>query len=57
VACHDDDLTQGAAKAGLHTAFIPRPLEHGPATGPEKLTGPVDIQANSLIELADKLGA
>ena len=27
------------------------------AKGPEKLTGKVDIQANSLIELADKLGA
>lgn len=57
VACHNDDLIQGATKAGLRTAFIPRPLEHGPVKGPEILTGPVDIQANSLIELADKLGA
>ena len=57
VACHDDDLTLGASKAGLRTAFIPRPLEHGAAKGPEKLTGPVDIQAISLTELADKLGA
>ena len=56
VACHDGDL-DGASKAGLHTAFIPRPLEHGAAKGPEKLTGKVDIQASSLIELADKLGA
>ena len=57
VAAHNDDLIFGAAKAGLHTAFVPRPLEHGAARGPEKLTGKVDIQANSLIELADKLGA
>jgi 2-haloacid dehalogenase len=56
VACHDDDLN-GASKAGLHTAFIPRPLEHSATKGPEKLTGKVDVQANSLIELADKLGA
>lgn len=57
VAAHNDDLIQGAAKAGLRTAFIPRPLEHGPAKGAEKLTGPVDIQAESLTALADKLGA
>jgi 2-haloacid dehalogenase len=57
VAAHNDDLIFGAAKAGLHTAFIPRPLEHGAARGPEKLTGKVDIQANSLIELAVNLGA
>ena len=57
VAAHNDDLNFGAAKVGLHTAFIARPLEHGAAKGPEKLTGKVDIQANSLIELADKLGA
>jgi 2-haloacid dehalogenase len=56
VAAHNDDLNFGAAKAGLHTAFIARPLEHGAAKGPEKLTDKVDIQANSLIELADKLG-
>ena len=56
VAAHNDDLNFGAAKAGLHTAFIARPLEHGAAKGPEKLTDEVDIQANSLIELANKLG-
>ena len=58
VAAHDIDLTHGGASgAGLRTAFIPRPDEHGPGHGAEKLTGPVDVVANSLPELADRLGA
>ena len=58
VAAHDNDLTNGGASgAGLKTAFIARPDEHGKGHGAEKLTGPVDVIANSLPELADKLGA
>jgi 2-haloacid dehalogenase len=58
VAAHDIDLTHGGASgAGLKTAFIPRPGEYGPGKGAEKLTGPVDVTAASIPELADKLGA
>jgi 2-haloacid dehalogenase len=58
VAAHDIDLTHGGASgAGLRTAFISRPDEYGPGHGAEKLTGPVDIVANSLPELASKLSA
>jgi 2-haloacid dehalogenase len=58
VAAHDIDLTHGGASgAGLKTAFIPRPDEYGKGHGAEKLTGPVDVIANSLPELAGKLGA
>jgi 2-haloacid dehalogenase len=58
VAAHDIDLTHGGASgAGLMTAFIPRPLEYGPGKGADKLTGPVDVVANSLLELAEKLEA
>jgi 2-haloacid dehalogenase len=58
VAAHDIDLTHGGASgAGLKTAFIPRPDEHGKGHGAEKLTGPVDIVAKNLPDLADQLGA
>jgi 2-haloacid dehalogenase len=58
VAAHDIDLTHGGASgAGLKTAFIARPDEYGPGKGAEKLTGPVDMTANSLTELADSLNA
>jgi 2-haloacid dehalogenase len=58
VAAHDIDLTHGGASgAGLKTAFIPRPDEYGKGHGAEKLTGPADVIAVSLSELADKLGA
>jgi 2-haloacid dehalogenase len=58
VAAHDIDLTHGGASgAGLRTAFIPRPDEYGQGHGAEKLTGPVDIIAKTIPELADKLGA
>lgn len=55
VAAHSDDL-KAAADAGLRTAHIARPDEHGPGTGE---TGPkvrVDVAAASLLDLADKLG-
>ncbi|HUE64975.1 MAG TPA: haloacid dehalogenase type II [Rhizomicrobium sp.] len=57
VAAHDIDLTQGASGAGLKTAFIPRPDEYGKGHGAEKLTGPVDVIARSVPELADRLDA
>jgi 2-haloacid dehalogenase len=57
VAAHKDDL-RAAAKEGLRTAFVPRPLEHGPGqtadTGPH--TG-FDIVAPDFFDLADQLGA
>lgn len=57
VAAHDIDLTNGGASAaGLRTAFIARPDELGSGKGAEILTGPVDVHANSITDLADLLG-
>ncbi|HRJ69668.1 MAG TPA: haloacid dehalogenase type II [Beijerinckiaceae bacterium] len=56
VAAHTDDLAAAAA-AGLRTAHVARPDEHGPGRGE---TGPgalVDIAARDLVDLAAKLGA
>jgi 2-haloacid dehalogenase len=51
VACHPSDL-EGAARAGLRTAYIPRPLEWGPGvTAPPPPPG-TDIIADDLIALA-----
>jgi len=55
VAAHSSDLAAAAA-AGLRTAFIVRPDEHGPGRGERVASGPVDTSAASLIELADTLG-
>lgn len=63
VACHPSDLA-GAKKAGLRTAYVPRPLEWGPAQGPGASGRPqagsapptppdVDFAADSMIELAE----
>jgi 2-haloacid dehalogenase len=57
VAAHPGDL-RAARAAGLGTAFVSRPLEHGPAreahgNGP----GEFDIAATDFIDLADQLGA
>jgi 2-haloacid dehalogenase len=63
VACHPSDLA-GAKQAGLRTAYVPRPLEWGPAQGPGAGGQPqagsapppppdVDFAANDLIELAE----
>ncbi len=52
VAAHNDDLVAARA-AGLRTAFVPRPTEHGP--GQESDLGPSeewDIVASDFIELA-----
>jgi len=58
VAAHPHDLA-GAARAGLKTAYVPRPLEHGPG---KPLIGPApgqtfDITASDFLDLARQLGA
>ena len=55
VAAHSSDL-QAAAEAGLRTAFIARPDEHGPGRGESRASVPVDLSADGLGELADRLG-
>ena len=57
VAAHLIDLR--AAKAvGLKTAFVPRPLEFGPAGKPElQADASVDLTAKDFGELAERLGA
>ena len=56
VAAHSSDLAAAAA-AGLRTAFIARPDEHGPGVGEREAAVPVDPQAQGLLELAERLGA
>jgi 2-haloacid dehalogenase len=55
VAAHSSDLAAAAA-AGLRTAFIARPAEHGPGSGETSASVPVDVSADGLIALADRLG-
>jgi 2-haloacid dehalogenase len=55
VAAHSDDLA-AAASAGLRTAFVARPDEHGPGRGESHATVAVDLSVRSLPELADRLG-
>jgi 2-haloacid dehalogenase len=54
VAAHSWDLA-AAAQAGLRTAFIARPDEHGPGVGETRAQGPVDYEAADLAALADQL--
>jgi 2-haloacid dehalogenase len=55
VAAHNGDL-QGARRAGLATAFIPRPTEHGPGqTLDLAATSDWDVVADSIIDLAAQL--
>ena len=54
VAAHSSDLA-AAATAGLRTAFIARPDEHGPGKGEHHAGTRVDIEAASLLDLADRL--
>jgi 2-haloacid dehalogenase len=57
VAAHNDDLVAASA-LGFRTAFIARPTEHGPGQETDlALTGDWDYAVDSLIELADLLGA
>ncbi len=54
VAAHSSDL-EAAAAAGLRTAFIARPDEHGPGRGEASPAVPVDIEVDSVPALADAL--
>src|SRR5262245_51863998 len=56
VAAHNGDLA-AASKVGLRTAFVARPLEHGP--GQTKDLAPErewDVAARDFVDLADRLG-
>lgn len=54
VAAHSSDLAAAAA-AGLRTAFIARPDEHGPGQGEARASVPVDLEASDLAALAGRL--
>jgi 2-haloacid dehalogenase len=56
VAAHLGDL-KAAKSVGLRTAFVPRPLEYGPAGKPD-LQGDnsVDLTAKDFVDLAARLG-
>ncbi len=54
VAAHSSDL-EAAARAGLRTAHIARPDEHGPGRGESGPSVPVDLSAPDLGALADGL--
>lgn len=56
VAAHPDDL-RAAAENGLKTAYIPRPLEHGPGGSAEEPDPAFDVIAEDIVDLAEKLGA
>jgi len=55
VAAHSSDLAAASA-AGLRTAFVARPHEHGRAKGETRAGVPVDISVPSLVALADHFG-
>jgi 2-haloacid dehalogenase len=55
VAAHSYDLA--AAALGLKTGHIARPNENGPGKGERAPSGPVDLAAANLADLADRLGA
>lgn len=50
VAAHSDDLA-AAAEAGLQTAFVARPHEHGPGRGERSPTVPVRLAVDRLVDL------
>ena len=57
VAAHPYDLL-AAQKQGLRTAYVPRPLEHGPGAKPHSTEGMAfDLTASDFIDLAAKLRA
>jgi len=56
VAAHTKDI-EGAAAAGLRTAFLERPAEKGPHGEADRASdGSSDWTASSFLELADRLG-
>ena len=57
VAAHPPDL-QAASRAGLKTAYVPRPLEHGAERRAAHGDGAgFDVVASDFLDLAAKLGA
>ena len=55
VAAHQADLL-AAQKVGLKSAFVPRPLEHGPKNRPDPTPDPsFNVVANNFVDLADQL--
>lgn len=54
VAAHNDDLA-AARRAGLMTAFIPRPDEKGPGLGETEAASDWDYAAGDLVDLAERL--
>jgi 2-haloacid dehalogenase len=57
VAAHRRDI-EGAAEAGLRTAFLERPAEQGPnGTADRAVSSSADINVSSFVELADQIGA
>jgi 2-haloacid dehalogenase len=56
VAAHERDL-QAAQELGLRTAFVHRPLEHGPGkAAPLPPVGKYDFVAGDFLDLAEQLG-
>jgi 2-haloacid dehalogenase len=55
VAAHSSDLAAAAA-AGLRTAFVARPDEHGKGRGEARATVRVDASASDLADLAAQMG-
>ena len=56
VAAHKPDL-RAAAKCGLKTAFVKRPLEHGRGGTPDLAPEPeFTVNAENFVDLADQLG-
>ncbi|WP_343712710.1 haloacid dehalogenase type II [Inquilinus sp.] len=57
VSAHKWDL-QASKKAGLRTAYVPRPLELGPGQAADRSPESfIDIVADDLVDLAGKLGS
>ena len=57
VAAHPDDLS-ASARVGFKTAYVPRPLEHGPGHQADPATGRnFDVTASSFLELSHRLAA
>jgi 2-haloacid dehalogenase len=56
VAAHPGDLA-AAARCGLRTAYVPRPLEHGPGRSADEpdTAQPFDVVAGDFVELAERL--
>jgi 2-haloacid dehalogenase len=56
-AAHQPDLL-ASQKVGLKTAFVPRPMEHGPNRTPDPAPDPsFNVVATDFVDLAAKVGA